>query len=187
MPRKNQYYGGIVGRSPVTSTPASGDAEWSNVTLLLDGSSKTTDASGNIPSSNIYTTTGISETTASPDAYGATNGDVLDSSDLNQEIRVEAPTGTDLFTLNSDFTLEAWVQNDTTSNSTNTTMWRTGSGTYLSLIGSRPSSGTWKLWLPDASGNGWSTTGATLFTGMTGGSSTWYHVAVTKSGSTYRS
>ena len=156
---------------------ASGDAHWSDVTLLLDGSSKTTDIAG---LATISASTGISVTTASPDAYGVTGGAVLESADDDQGITA---SGTNLFTLNADFTLEAWVKIDTEAS--NNTLFRVGSITYASLIGHNPSSGSWSLYLPNATDNGWSTNNATLFTGLTAGSG-WHHIALTKSGTTFR-
>lgn len=147
------------------------------VTLLLDGTSKTSDVVG---LATISATSGITTTTASPDAYDVTGGAVLQSADDDQGIYI---TGTNLFTINEDFTLEAWVKID--AESSNNTLFRIGNNTYASLLGHSPSSGTWKLWLPNATDTNWSTSAATLFTGLTAGSG-WHHIAITKSGTTFR-
>ena len=147
------------------------------VTLLLDGSSKTADVAG---LATISATSGITKTTASPDAYGVTGGAVLESTDDDQGITA---SGTNLFTLNEDFTLEAWVKIN--SETTNDTLFRIGNNTYASLFGHAPSGGTWKLWLPNAGDTNFGTIGVTLFTGLTAGSG-WHHIALTKSGTTFR-
>lgn len=147
------------------------------VTLLLDGSSKTSDVVG---LATISATSGITATTASPDAYDVTGGAVLESADDNQKITA---SGTNLFTLNDDFTLEAWVKID--AEGAFDTLFRIGNNTYASLIGFNQSSGSWSLYLPNATDDGWSTNNVTLFTGLTAGSG-WHHVAFTKSGTTFR-
>lgn len=182
MSRKHKHIGGIIGADPVVPY----DEHWDDVALLLDGSS-TTDATGTT------TTTTLSGVTAKPasgtggaglsaDAYGDPNGYVLDGYNTGLYLTGSGST----FGFTDDFTLEAWVYLD--SISANNTLFRMGN---WSLIGHKgtgsPSSttGTWVLFLPNADDtNMGSTQNQTLFTGLTTGS--WKHIAVTKSGNTYR-
>ena len=181
-------WGGITGRSVLTDGSAAvpGDDDWDDVTLLLDGSSTTTDVSG----ATTITSSGVSSKPASgtggagltADAYGDPNGYVLAGSSA----AILATGGGNAFGFAGDFTLEAWVYLDGIT--TNHTLFRMGNN---SLIGHKTSTGpsaattgTWVLYLPNASDTSFGLQNQILFTGLTTGA--WKHIAVTKSGNTYR-
>jgi len=153
------------------------------VTVLLDGSSTTSDVTG---ITTITTSSGITAKTASSagltaDAYGDSNGYVLDGYDAGLYLTGSGST----FSFNDDFTLEAWVYLD--SISTNNTLFRMGNTALIGHKGlNAPSTttGTWVLYLPNANDTSFGLQNQTLFTGLTTGS--WKHIAFTKSGNTYR-
>lgn len=128
MPRKHQYYGGIIGGSPLDSSAprtsgvfslgalsgdraTGGDDHWDNVTLLVDNTSVTTDRSSNQHSGISVAvgtvSTGTTNGSSVPHPYGSTGVPYLDFSSA----RVELPSSVDLS--GGDWTIETWAWFDT--------------------------------------------------------------------------
>ena len=102
--RPTRRWGGMTGRSLVESTAASGDADWSDVTLLLRGDNSTLeDISGSNHTSNL-------SWTGTPTYDTGKYGGAFDLSASSRYLNGPTTTQTSDFAFGTgDFTIETWV------------------------------------------------------------------------------
>jgi len=173
MARRNRYFGGLIGASPVVPY----DEHWGDVTLLLDGTSVTSDAAGQSTVS-IYNPAGATVTANQSPGAKWPNTYYIDIPN-NGHINVTLPSG--LGRNDTAFTVEAWVYFDAISDDgvfqllPNGLLSSTGVGAgdslAMSVVGS-----SWKLYKGVV---GATTTGSV-------GTGQYYHIALTSDGTTLR-
>ena len=167
--RPARRWGGMTGRSLVESTPATGDADWNDVVLLLRAEDNETDATGR---HTVTSNTGGFSTSV---PFATSNTKSFDFSGTSTDKRT-MPNSTD-FQFGADpFTVEFWFRPGSVSGFKK--MWQNYGGNGNSLL--MALNGSSILFYMSQSGSSWDLVSAASGNVSTVSANTWYHIALVR-------